>query len=150
MPKGKTGTNPQREEKSQQEAEREVLQKAAGNEKNVETVPEYPMHFDVKIMSMKPEDSIKATASLSINGAFAVRGIKVIEGIKGLFVSMPSYKAGNEYKDICFPVTKECRDQLHNAVLTAYENAVTQSQNSVQKHHGMKAPEGQPMEMAGM
>lgn len=140
--------NPKREGKSQQNTERDAIQDTAANE--AQSSPEYALHFDVKIMSIKTEDSIKATASLNINGAFAVRGIKVIEGSKGLFVSMPSYKAGNEYKDICFPVTKECRDQLQNAVLSAYENAVIQSQNSVQKHHGMKVPERQPMEMAGV
>ncbi len=48
---------------------------------------------------------------------------------QGLFVAMPSYKAGNgEYKDICFPVTKEFREQLNNAVIEAYNLALTQSQ----------------------
>lgn len=73
-----------------------------------------------------------------------------IEGSNGLFVSMPSYKAGNEYKDICFPITQECRKQLHEAVIGAYEQAISQGQDTVAKHHGMQAPEGQPMEMAGM
>ena len=75
-----------------------------------------PMQLEVRIHSIRPSDSIKGTASVNINGAFAVRGIKIIEGSNGLFVSMPSYKAGNEYKDICFPITQECRKQLHDAV----------------------------------
>lgn len=109
------------------------------------------LRFDVKINSMKPDESIKARASININGAFAVHGIKIIEGSKGLFVSMPSYKMGNEYKDICFPVTAECRKQINDAVLSAYEQAITQGQNSVAKHHEMQtqapaqAPEGQTM-----
>ena len=68
----------------------------------------------------------------------------------GLFVSMPSYKAGNEYKDICFPITQECRKQLHDAVIGAYEQAITQGQDTVAKHHEMQAPEGQAIEMSGM
>ena len=87
---------------------------------------------------------------VNINGVFAIRGVKIIEGSNGLFVSMPSYKAGNEYKDICFPITQECRKQLHEAVIGAYEQAISQGQDTVAKHHGMQAPEGQPMEMAGM
>ena len=64
---------------------------------------------------------------------------------------MPSYKVGNEYKDICFPITQECRKQLNDAVIGAYEQALTQSQNSVAKHHEMQqAPEGQAMDMTGM
>ena len=104
-----------------------------------------PLDFDVRIQS------IKGTASVNINGAFAIRGVKIIEGSHGLFVSMPSYKVGNEYKDICFPITPECRKQLNDAVLGAYEQALTQSQNSMAKHHEMQqAPEGQAMDMIGM
>ena len=74
-----------------------------------------------------------------------------MDSSKGLFVSMPSYRAGNgEYKDICFPITQECRKQLHEAVIGAYEQAISQGQDTVAKHHGMQAPEGQPMEMDGM
>lgn len=111
-----------------------------------------PVQFDVRIQSIKPGDSIKGTASVNINGAFAVRGIKIIEGSNGLFVSMPSYKAGNEYKDICFPITQECRKQLNDAVLGAYEQALAQGQDTVAKHQRMQqpAPEGQAVEMAGM
>lgn len=110
-----------------------------------------PLDFDVRIQSIKPSDAIKGTASVNINGAFAIRGVKIIEGSNGLFVSMPSYKVGNEYKDICFPITPECRKQLNDAVLGAYEQALTHSQNSMAKHHEMQqAPEGQAMDMAGM
>ncbi len=110
-----------------------------------------PLQFDVRIHSIKPNDTIKGTASVNINGAFAVRGVKIIEGSNGLFVSMPSYKAGNEYKDICFPITTECRKQLNDAVIGAYEQAITQGQSSVTKHHDLQqAPEGQDVEMAGM
>ncbi len=109
-----------------------------------------PIELDVRINSILPNDTIKGTASVNINGAFAVRGIKIMEGSNGLFVSMPSYKSGDGYKDICFPVTSECRKQLNDAVLQAYEQAIVQGQSGVNKHHEMQAPEGQPMEMAGM
>lgn len=110
-----------------------------------------PLQFDVRIHSIKPNDSIKGTASVNINGAFAIRGVKIIDGTNGLFVSMPSYKVGSEYKDICFPITAECSQKLHEAVIGAYEQAVAQGQNTVAKHHEMQqAPEGQAMEMSGM
>lgn len=88
----------------------------------------YPTHYDVKIHTLRPEGTCKATASVNINGCFAVRGIKVMESSKGLFVSMPSYKAGNgEYKDICFPCTKDARMEFDDAVLAAYQQALTQT-----------------------
>lgn len=109
-----------------------------------------PIELDVRINSILPNDTIKGTASVNINGAFAVRGIKIMEGSNGLFVSMPSYKTADGYRDVCFPVTADCRKQLNDAVLQAYEQAIVQGQSGVNKHHEMQAPEGQPMEMAGM
>ena len=103
-----------------------------------------------KTAQSRAETTEQLAPSGAGNKAFAIRGVKIIEGSNGLFVSMPSYKAGNEYKDICFPITQECRKQLHEAVIGAYEQAISQGQDTVAKHHGMQAPEGQPMEMAGM
>ena len=129
---------------SRAETTEQLAPSGAGNKENS------LLQFDVRIQSIRPGESIKGTASVNINGAFAIRGVKIIEGSNGLFVSMPSYKVGNEYKDICFPITQECRKQLHEAVIGAYEQAISQGQDTVAKHHGMQAPEGQPMEMAGM
>ena len=137
MPKAKTA-------QSRAETTEQLAPSGAGNKENS------LLQFDVRIQSIRPGESIKGTASVNINGAFAIRGVKIIEGSNGLFVSMPSYKAGNEYKDICFPITQECRKQLHEAVIGAYEQAISQGQDTVAKHHGMQAPEGQPMVRAGM
>ena len=110
-----------------------------------------PLDLEVRIQSIKPSEVIKGTVSVNINGAFAIRGIKIIEGSNGLFVSMPSYRVGDDYKDICFPITPECRQQLNDAVLGVYEQALIQHQNSMAKHHEMRqAPEGQAMDTTGM
>ena len=103
------------------------------------TTPAVPK-YDVKIHSIRPEGSCKATASVNVYGDFAVRGIKIMEGSKGLFVSMPSYKAGNEYKDICFPCTKEAKAEFDKAVIGAYQQALTQGQAAAQKQ---ESPEPQ-------
>jgi stage V sporulation protein G len=88
-----------------------------------------PMKVDVKISSIRPEGNVKAYASINLNDCFAIRNVKVVDSSKGLFIAMPNYKTGNgEYKDICFPVTKEFREQLNNAVIDAYNQALTQSQ----------------------
>ena len=92
-----------------------------------------PLQYDVKIHSLYPEGSCRASASVNLNGSFAIRGLKVMEGTNGLFVSMPSYRTGNgEYKDICFPCTKEARSQLNEAVLHAYHQSLSQSRNQDQ------------------
>lgn len=88
--------------------------------------------LDIKISSMYPpgqQGGIRAYASATIDGCFAVRGIKVVEGGRdGLFVSMPSRKTVDGYKEVCFPVTAEFRNELHNAVLDAYQQALTMAQ----------------------
>lgn len=92
-----------------------------------------PMKVDVKIGSIRLEGNIRAYASINLNDCFAIRNVRVVDSSKGLFIAMPSYRAGNEYKDICFPVTKEFREQLNNAVIDAYHQALTQSQSQDQQ-----------------
>jgi stage V sporulation protein G len=65
-------------------------------------------------------DKVKAMASITIDGDFVVRGLKVIEGQNGLFVGMPSYDKAGERKDVCFPITAEAKEQIRDAVLTEY------------------------------
>ena len=103
-----------------------------------------PIQYDVKIHSLYPEGSCRASASVNLNGSFAIRGLKVMEGTNGLFVSMPSYRTGNgEYKDICFPCTKEARSQLNEAVLNAYQQSLAQNQSQGQAtaEHDQAAPQ---------
>ena len=109
-----------------------------------ESVQTPPMKMDVKISSIRPEGSLKAIASVNLNDCFAIRNVKVMEGSKGLFAAMPSYKAGNgEYKDICFPVTAAFRQQLNDAVINAYHQALSmnQSQASTQDDLPCDPPE---------
>lgn len=54
---------------------------------------------------------------------FAVGNLSVVQGKNGMFVAMPSYKAGNKYRDVCFPITKEFREKLNDAVLDIYQQA---------------------------
>jgi len=115
----------------------------------------YMPTLEIKINSMYPpgqQGGTRAYASATIDGCFAVRGIKVVEGGRdGLFVSMPSRKTVDGYKEVCFPVTAEFRSQLHNAVMDAYQQALTMAQAppAQQEAAGEEAPqEGQ--QMAGM
>lgn len=107
--------------------------------------------YDVKIHSIHPEGTVRANASVNIYGDFAVRGVKIMEGTKGLFVSMPSYKSGNEYKDICFPCTKEAKAEFDKAVISAYQQTMEQGQKTA-KQQEVSSPQqeqGQPV-MSGM
>ena len=68
------------------------------------------------------KSNLKAFVSIELDECFAVTGIKVMDGKKGLFVSMPSNEGSDgDYHDIAFPVTKKFRTELNDAILTAFE-----------------------------
>lgn len=76
---------------------------------------------EVRIFKSRGDGAVKAYASVSLDGEFVVKGLKVIEGENGLWVSMPSRKGRDgSYQDIFHPTSKEARDKIVNAVIEAY------------------------------
>ena len=99
------------------------------------------LDMTVKVHPVRDNKSLLATASVTIGGCFAVRGIQVRDGKNGLFVSMPQRKdAKGEYRDICFPTTAEMRQAINAAVLGEYERTA-QPRASVLDALREKAPE---------
>ena len=92
-----------------------------------------PMDVDVNIYRPSAQGPVLADASVTIGGCFAIRGIKIREGKNGPFVSMPSRMVNGEYKDVCFPCTREFKQQFDQTVLGAYQQAMDQS---FQQHQG--------------
>lgn len=81
---------------------------------------------DVRVRKITKEGKMKAIVSITIDDAFVVHDIKVIEGEKGLFIAMPSKKATDgEYRDIAHPINSGTRDTIQRIILDAYENALT-------------------------
>ncbi len=79
---------------------------------------------EVRIYKSKGEGAVKAYASVSLDGEFVVKGLKVLENENGLWVSMPSRKAKDgSYQDIFHPTSREARDKIVSAVLDAYRKA---------------------------
>lgn len=63
---------------------------------------------------------IKAFTDVSL-GEFIVKGLRVIEGKKGLFVALPQEKAKDgKWYNIFFPATKQAYRLLSETVLEAY------------------------------
>ena len=92
------------------------------------------MTIGVKIDKIldNPKSAVLAVASLTLDGAFAVHGLRVMNSQKGKFVSMPSVsyqdKDGKtQYSDTFHPVTKQAREYIQSAVLKAYDAAVQQT-----------------------
>lgn len=79
------------------------------------------MKMEVRITSIVGGETLKAYASICFDDKFLIKGIRIIDGSHGRFVSMPSRKSkqGNFY-NICFPITKELRDEIEAMVLEEY------------------------------
>ena len=86
------------------------------------------MDYKAKVNLMTKPGNLKGLASVTINKEFVVTGVRIFENEKGPFVMMPSRKVGENYEDICFPITAEGREALHSAVLEAYEQKLTQQE----------------------
>ena len=91
-----------------------------------------PIQLNAKVYLSKKEGPALAIASVNLNGCFAIRGIQIREGKNGPFVSMPSRQVRGEYRDICFPCTKEFKQAFDQTVLEAYRMEMRQKEEPVQ------------------
>ncbi len=83
---------------------------------------------DVRVRKVTKEGKMKAVVSITIDDEFVVHDIKVIEGEKGLFIAMPSRKAGDgEYRDIAHPINSTTRDNIQRLILASYEKALLEA-----------------------
>ncbi|HZM14942.1 MAG TPA: SpoVG family protein [Candidatus Krumholzibacteria bacterium] len=86
---------------------------------------------DIRVL-LRDDEKLKAFVSVTFDNAFAVRGMKIIEGAKGTFLAMPSRKTPeNVYVDVAFPINRETRAWLETHVMRAYEDAVRARANGL-------------------
>ena len=72
---------------------------------------------DVRVRIVDGNAKMKAVASITLDEAFAIHDIKVIEGERGLFVAMPNKKMPNgEYRGM--------RAVLEEVILGEYYNVL--------------------------
>ena len=84
---------------------------------------------DIRIRKIAKEGKMKAIVSVTLDDAFVVHDIKVIEGEKGLFIAMPSRKAADgEYRDIAHPINSETRDGLQRVILDKYAESLKEAE----------------------
>ena len=81
-------------------------------------------------LTSSEEKATKGFAHVTVEGAIAIHGIRIVEGKNGLFVAFPSEKGrdGNYYETV-HPVTAEARQAIHKAVLEAFERAQANAQS---------------------
>jgi stage V sporulation protein G len=79
---------------------------------------------DVRLRKVQSDGRMKAIASITIDSEFVVHDIRVIEGLNGVFVAMPSKRTPDgEFRDIAHPISSETREKIQKAVLDMFEKA---------------------------
>jgi len=73
-------------------------------------------------VTLRDEEKLRGFANVTFDNCFVVRGMKIIQGSSGYFVSMPSRKRPDgTHQDIAHPVNKDMRVLIEKRVLEAYE-----------------------------
>ena len=108
------------------ESNAKELNITSGKDKVSVSVAMYPCNFNEKIESI---------GKIYIDKCFVIDGVRVIEGEKGSFVAMPTKttegKDGKtEYSEVCYPVTKEFREQLYGEIIKK-SNAVKEQKKEI-------------------
>jgi stage V sporulation protein G len=81
---------------------------------------------EVKVFPARDGGRLKAYATIVFDNCFIVRDLKVIEGHKGLFVSMPSRKRKDgTFKDVVHPLNADMRETIERMVIEEHNRVVT-------------------------
>ena len=81
---------------------------------------------DIKIRKLFDDESpMKAVVSITLDDQLALHDIKVIYAKEKHFIVMPSKKnPDGTYRDVAHPITAAFREELSDAVLAAYFEAL--------------------------
>ena len=104
------------------------------------------MKIKAKIDRMVNAGNVKAIASVSLDGMFVVKNLKVMDGKKGLFVSMPQEtftgKDGQKkYSNTFFALTDSAKLELQESVLQAYQQQMDPNYVRRQGYGGQHVPQ---------
>lgn len=66
---------------------------------------------------------LKGLAEIVINDQLVVRGLRIMEGVNGLFVSYPldPFYKGEDFRSIVNPISRQLREHVENCVLERYQ-----------------------------
>jgi stage V sporulation protein G len=88
-------------------------------------------------ITLRNEEKLKAFASITFDNAFVVRGLKVINGSQGFFVSMPSRrKRDGTFQDLAHPISNDLRKKIEDRVLDAFERELNLQNGEASTHAG--------------
>ena len=83
------------------------------------------LEFSVqRMVRFDGDGSLKAFCDLGIGELFVIKGLRVVNGRKGVFVSMPRQQGKDtRWYDVVEAATKDIKQEVERVVLTAYEQS---------------------------
>ncbi len=79
---------------------------------------------EVKVYPVQDSGRLKAYATMVFDDSFIVRDLKIIEGDNGLFVSMPSRRRKDGFRDIVHPLNSDTRKSVEDEIIAEYQKVV--------------------------
>ena len=77
-----------------------------------------------RMIKFDGEGTLRAFCDLVVGDLFIIKGLRVVNGRKGLFVSMPRQQGKDtKWYDVVETLTKEVKREVDQLVLSAYEQA---------------------------
>jgi len=81
-------------------------------------------------ITLRDDNKLKGFASITLDNAFVIRGLKIIEGASGLFIAMPSRKRKDgTFQDIAHPINMATREWMESQVIAAYRQEIQRLEN---------------------
>ena len=81
---------------------------------------------------------VRAFFDLTTQDGFTIKGFKLIEGINGIFVSMPSQKGNDdEYYDTVWIDSKQLREEPTTLAIAEYQNPSSPAEKNMQQEPEM-------------
>ena len=78
-----------------------------------------------RLVRFDGDGSLKAYCDLSIGETFPIKGLRVVSGKNGLFVSMPRQQGKDQkWYDMVVALTTEAKKEVGRVVLEAYQQQV--------------------------
>ena len=84
---------------------------------------------NVQVFPFKDHNALgtcKAMANVVLNDQLVIRGLRVNDGINGLFVAYPPdpFFKGEDFRSLVIPVTRQLREHIEDCVLEKYQQVI--------------------------
>lgn len=83
---------------------------------------------EIKIIKMNNKGKLLAYANVVLNNSIILRGIKVIDGVRGKFVAMPAKLDAKakipRFREFYHPINSDARSMISDAILKEYEKVI--------------------------